>query len=62
MPPRPDSCGQGLWSAQQVGVNAVGLVLVPRPCLHLSFHRGHLFAFALPVIALSLMECLLSWP
>lgn len=40
----------------KVGVNAVDLVQVPLPCLHLQFHREHPFAFALPIFRLSLME------
>lgn len=40
----------------EVGVNAVELVLIPLSGLHLSFHREHPFAFALPVVGLSLLE------
>lgn len=40
----------------EVGVSAVELVLVPLPCLQLSFHRGHPSAFALTILGLSLLE------
>lgn len=40
----------------EVGVNAVGLVLIPLLGLHLSFHRGHPFAFALLMSGLSLVK------
>lgn len=63
VPPRPDSCGQGLLFCSaglvrmlEVGMNAVDLVLLPLPCLHLSFHRGHPLVFALPIMAPSLKE------